>query len=754
MAKSKLINFIKLLVLGGMFTTATSTIAACGGGSGMHDYVHDGSVKLSLSYTGKNFFKDGIGQVDVETYIDGDTTHFTCRNDPLGDLLKTRYYGVDTPESTGAIQPWGKQASNFTHEKLEQASRKGTIVVSSPFSTSETGGAGEYGLPETDSTGSRYLALIWVNLTQRNAPVESLVCLNLWLVQEGFSGAKATGKVPAYEETFVNASNQAEKKKLHIWSDEEDPLFNYGDYQTVSLLDMKHEIEAQFANAGHENLYNNANVRFTGCVSGYINNTLYVQECYYFDADGNTVDPEDVADRRHDGETIREEWAGINVFTGMNPINSEYTKIGAYLEVVGTAVDSENFGFQVSGCTFPTSLKNPRDDECKILIKADENVGVHEIKQFTYANADALSQNIAEKNYENLFCRTIIEQELRCSYAYLNKKGDELTMQFDDCEFSVYVPFTYHGDPENPTDSWLDPEYVIGKTFLVKGVLGHHKQVSGSYKFQIIPCRDSDLLCTSDKEGTTDRHPFTVSEAYTAAPTALEDVNYFVKAALTGAITKSNRVDSYTNRTIYELSFDVTDGTETMHVEKAKLPFDVINEANSYDKDLEADKIAEVLNAHYALYKDKSVILLNGIPSVQDGLLTYTGGTIQFAKLHGTEQDDPITVTEVNAIANALEAGGDYSALYYFEGKINQVTYPYGDWTSGTAKRMSFLIEDLDDSSVMFLVEGAQVDASIADPTNDLVAGVKVLVKAYLIKNANGETMTRTNSCKVLSIIL
>ena len=41
------------------------------------DYVHDGSVKLSLDYKGKDFYKDGIGQVELYSAIDGDTAHFT-----------------------------------------------------------------------------------------------------------------------------------------------------------------------------------------------------------------------------------------------------------------------------------------------------------------------------------------------------------------------------------------------------------------------------------------------------------------------------------------------------------------------------------------------------------------------------------------------------------------------------------------------------------------------------------------------------
>ena len=97
-----------------------------------HDYVKDGSVKLGLEYAGKNFYTDGVEQVSLLTPIDGDTAHFTTSNGPT---LKARFFGIDTPESTGKVQEWGVPASNFTKDKLKAADKNGTIVVSSPQST-------------------------------------------------------------------------------------------------------------------------------------------------------------------------------------------------------------------------------------------------------------------------------------------------------------------------------------------------------------------------------------------------------------------------------------------------------------------------------------------------------------------------------------------------------------------------------------------------------------------------------------------
>ena len=50
----------------------------------------------------------------VKSYIDGDTTHFYVDNSVCSDgILKARYLAINTPESTGKIEEWGKAASKF-----------------------------------------------------------------------------------------------------------------------------------------------------------------------------------------------------------------------------------------------------------------------------------------------------------------------------------------------------------------------------------------------------------------------------------------------------------------------------------------------------------------------------------------------------------------------------------------------------------------------------------------------------------------
>ena len=141
------------------------------------DYVHeDERARLQLDYKDRGFFEDGIAEVELKTCIDGDTAHFVSK---VGDnsTIKVRFYGIDTPESTGQFEDWGFPAKYFTQEKLENAAENGTIVVSTPLV--------DYGEPEKDSTGSRYVGVVWINETVKNAPMDQLYFLNLWIVQEG-----------------------------------------------------------------------------------------------------------------------------------------------------------------------------------------------------------------------------------------------------------------------------------------------------------------------------------------------------------------------------------------------------------------------------------------------------------------------------------------------------------------------------------------------------------------------------------------
>ena len=188
--------------------------------------------------------------VTVKNFVDGDTTHFYVPSSVSSKgLLKARYLAVNTPESTGKIEEWGKKASNFTKEKLSAAEE---IMIESDN--------GQWNL---DSTGERHLVWVWYrpqgSSTFRN--------LNVELLQNGLSLASNSAD-NRYGETCMAAIQQAKGNKLHIHSNQKDPDFYYGEALPVTLKGLRTNIE----------LYEGMKVAFEGVITYEAAQTVYVEE--------------------------------------------------------------------------------------------------------------------------------------------------------------------------------------------------------------------------------------------------------------------------------------------------------------------------------------------------------------------------------------------------------------------------------------------------------------------------------------------
>ena len=165
------------------------------------------TLKLERSYKGLNFLIDGIGNATVDAYTDGDTTRFVLTDSK--DTIVVRYYSIDTRESTGDVEKWGKAASKFTRTQLESAEE---IVLEA---TDERA--------KKDSYGQRYLGYVWY----RPAGSTEFKLLNLEIVENGFSENTGinTGDFK-YNKYFKEANDFAKSIKLRIYSDLDDPLYS------------------------------------------------------------------------------------------------------------------------------------------------------------------------------------------------------------------------------------------------------------------------------------------------------------------------------------------------------------------------------------------------------------------------------------------------------------------------------------------------------------------------------------------------
>ena len=268
------------------------------------DYA--GQVELNMnSPTAKE-------EVTVKMFIDGDTTHFFVPSSVMpGGVLKGRYLAINTPESTGKIEEYGKKASSFTKEKLSSAT---SIIIES-----------ETAAWEADSTGDRYLVWVWYKPegsdTYRN--------LNIEILQNGLAIASSSAN-NQYGDICMAAINQAKAQKLNVHSGQKDPEFYYGEAVELTLKELRSNVEA----------YNGMKVAFNGVVTVNDSNSVYVEA--------------------YDAET--DMYYGMSVYYGynLNGQGLDILNVGNEVRIVGSVQYYEAGGtYQVSDLNY--RLMKPDD---------------------------------------------------------------------------------------------------------------------------------------------------------------------------------------------------------------------------------------------------------------------------------------------------------------------------------------------------------------------------------------------------------
>ncbi len=261
----------------------------------------------------------------VRMYIDGDTTHFnvpTTADHPDG-VLKARYLAVNTPESTGQVEPYGKVASNYTKKKLQDAIANGGAVLVE----SDT----DDGKWNNDSYG-RTTAWVWYK-PEANADWRNL---NLELLQEGL-GFGSDPSSNRYGEKCLAALNQAMQAKLVVHSGVKDENYYYGAAQEITIKELRTNFEK----------YELVKVAFEGYVTSSYDGTSYVQQ--YDEEDGISY-----------GIAVYYNGSASDIKKALSP--------GSHVRVVGTAQDF-NGTWQVSGLSY--NIINTKDPNNTIRLDTE-----------------------------------------------------------------------------------------------------------------------------------------------------------------------------------------------------------------------------------------------------------------------------------------------------------------------------------------------------------------------------------------------
>ena len=394
-------------------------------------------------------------EVTVKAYVDGDTTHFHVpKTVTETGLLKARYLAVNTPESTGKIEEWGKKASNFTKEKLATSD---SIIIES-----------DDGNWNVDSTGGRHLVWVWY----RPQGTEQYRNLNIELLQNGLSIASNSAD-NRYGTLCMDAIAQAKSQKLNVHSDQKDPDFYYGEAIPVTLKGLRTNIE----------LYEGLRVAFEATITHENSQTVYVED--------------------YDEET--DMWYGMTVYYGYNMTGKglEILNPGNRIMVVGSVQYYATGGtWQVSDIKYVDMRPNDpnniqliseghepayfKDDpilfsgtsvNVDVLTSLDDDATVE--KTFAYANL-RLSGSIAMDNLKVTNVYTTTNEESS------SKGAMTLTCKVGGTTVSVRTVVL-----RDENGNLITADAYRGKTINVKGIVDYF---NGTYQIKVFSASDITVL--------------------------------------------------------------------------------------------------------------------------------------------------------------------------------------------------------------------------------------------------------------------
>lgn len=266
------------------------------------------TLTLDKNYEGKDFHKDGIGKAILTKPTDGDTANFKLEN---GLDVVVRFFGIDTPESTGGVEKWGKAASLFVKTKLQNATEIVLEASTTPASK--------------DSYGTRYLAYVWY----KDAENQAFKNLCLELVENGFTDNKCINtKEFIYYSYFKKADDFAKKYSLRVKGNDKDPLYSNA-AKKITIKEFRDNTDLYY----NKEADSGAKVR----IQAYISDVkISSTSTYTF-----------VAEEIVDGVKYT-----LDVYTGYSSsLVAQNMKVGYKYSITGS-ISVHNGAFQLSGITF------------------------------------------------------------------------------------------------------------------------------------------------------------------------------------------------------------------------------------------------------------------------------------------------------------------------------------------------------------------------------------------------------------------
>lgn len=378
-------------------------------------------------------------QVTVKTFIDGDTVHFFVPETVIpGGVLKARFLAINTPETTGKIEEYGKKAAVFTRSKLENAH---SIILESETSAWQK-----------DSTGDRYLAWVWY----QEAEGQPYRNLNIEILQQGLAKPNSSAN-NRYGDTCMKAIDFSKVQKLNLYSGQKDPDFYYGDAIELTLKELRSNPEA----------YNGKKVAFNGIITMNSNSSVYLES--------------------YDAET--DLYFGLSVYYGynLNGKGMEILNVGNEARIVGTMQYYEaGETWQVSGLSYrmmkpkdPGNIQKLSDGHQPAFVPTSPETFLHgkvvlqgedASQEFDYAQL-AVATSIEMKNLfvESIYTTQDEDSSSNGAMTLTCKAGDEI--------IQVRTAVLY-----DENRAMIKADAYLGKTIDVKGIVDFFE---GAYQIKV-----------------------------------------------------------------------------------------------------------------------------------------------------------------------------------------------------------------------------------------------------------------------------
>ena len=428
-----------------LFLVLTLILGACGNAGPVPPETTEPTLSEFVDYAASlklDMSSDSAKEeVTIKTFVDGDTVHFyVSAAVHESGVLKGRFLGINTPESTGKIEEYGKAASKFTRERLSAAT---SIIIES-----------DNDKWNIDSTGDRYLVWVWYK-TESDQEYRNL---NLEILQNGLAIANSTAS-NRYGALCMSALNQAKAHKLNMFSGQPDPDFFYGDATELTLKELRTNPES----------YNGAKVAFNGVITRNYNSSVYVE----------AFDPESGM------------YHGISVYYGyaLPGAALDILSVGNEVRIVGLMQYYEAGGaWQISGLTH--NLMKPQDPgNCQKISEGNKPAYVLTEAE-TFVSGQVTLENGETRSYAEMALATSLEvRNLTVESVYTttdeessSKGAMTLTCKVGDT--TVLVRTIVLKDANGDV---ITADAFKGKTIDVKGIVDFF---DGAYQIKVFSAND------------------------------------------------------------------------------------------------------------------------------------------------------------------------------------------------------------------------------------------------------------------------